>query len=69
LELCFWKGNVFQELATLLKQPLKVQFSEQDVSLNATVNLNIDRNKLIAALDLNKSVPVVTKMAQDGQSS
>lgn len=63
------KGNVFQELATLLKQPLKVQFAEQDVSLNSTINLNIDKNKLIAALNLNKNVAVATTMAQNGQSS
>ena len=59
----------FAELATLLKNPLRVEFADKEVGFNVNVNLNIDKSKLIASLNLHQNVPTIIKDASNGNTT
>jgi hypothetical protein len=47
-------GNVFAQLAALLKTPLKVQFADKNIQLANDITLNIDGQKFMQKVFNNK---------------
>ena len=60
--------STMAELVSLLKSPLKVEFSDKDVAITSNVTLNLDGRKLFDEMNITKRVPVQQMNYKQGKS-
>lgn len=61
-------GSAFSSLAAILSKPLKVEFSDNNATFNATVNLNIDGKKIADSINVSRRVSINTADQKSGKS-
>jgi hypothetical protein len=62
-------NNAIANLAALLSKPLKVEFAENEVTLVARVNMNVDGRKFFEETDIARKVEIRQSDYQSGKSS
>lgn len=60
-------SGVISELITLLKSPLKVEFSDKEVGITANVSLNMDGRKVFENLNISKKVAINQLQLKQGK--
>jgi len=65
----FNNNSAITELASLLKSPLKVEFANKDVGFNASINVNVDGNKMFNESKISERLIIKQVDSQQGKGS
>lgn len=59
-------SSMFGELKDLLSKPLKVEFADKNVAIKSDITLEINREKLVKALDIGREAVLQTQRQREG---